>query len=68
MTLEEAKTQLSALSAAMTRGAKTVEIGTRRLTFFDLADMQGYADRLRRDIARAEGNPSIVTAAWQGTK
>lgn len=68
MTLQEAKDALAALEQAMTSGVLTSERAGRRITYYSLEQQQIVADRLRRDIQKREGRPSVREAAWVGTK
>lgn len=68
MTLSEARAQLTAIETALAQGIKTVERAGRTTTYADTEDMMAIADRLRRDIAKAMGKPSVSIATWTGVK
>lgn len=68
MTLSEARVQLTAIETALAQGVKTVERSGRTITYADTEDMQAIADRLRRDIAKAMGKPSVTIGVWAGSK
>jgi hypothetical protein len=65
MTLAEATAYLSTLEAAMLSGELSVRLADgRAITYQSLPDMERTAAGLRRDIARANGTPSTLTARW----
>lgn len=68
MTLEQAKTYLDKIEAAMLVGAESVEIAGRRVQYQSLDEMRTLANQLRRDIQRREGKSSALTAVWTGAK
>lgn len=68
MTLTEAKDALASLEASMSRGVNSADRAGRRIQYHGLEEMMAAAANLRRDIAHAQGKPSVRYAVWSGTK
>ena len=72
MTLTEARERLAALESAVQSGEKTIKIGGREVTYFDISDVSAEADKLRRDIRcreiRTAGGRCVKVATWTGVK